>query len=181
MTLLDTRTAAEQAIAQHFDAISSRLQGDASVRRKAIARFNEVGWPHRRIEEWKYTDLRNVLKVAFPPAEHARQAVGKAELLDALGPFATLDAYRLVLVDGFFAPELSNLPETQSGVVIAPLSATPVVAQSRAPRSLGLDGVLAFNDAFVTDGATLRVRASPDKPIMIVSLARAAIDRKSVV
>ena len=70
-----TKTKAEQAFTESFEAIASKLPGSEAVRelrRKAIGTFAALGLPHRRIEEWKYTDLRNLLKEAFAPA------IGKA-------------------------------------------------------------------------------------------------------
>lgn len=174
MTVIETRTAAEQSIAHHFEAVAAMLPGDASLRRKAIARFCEIGLPHRRIEEWKYTDLRNALKVAFPPAEQNGAPVAPATLTQALGPFAALDVHRLVLVDGIFAPELSRLETASGKVSVMSRNASSIIAEARAPRSAALDGVLALNDAFATDGAVVRIGASPAKPILIVFLARAA-------
>ena len=40
----------------------------AEARKAAIGAFAALGLPHRRIEEWKYTDLRAALKEALPPA-----------------------------------------------------------------------------------------------------------------
>ncbi|MEZ5849756.1 MAG: Fe-S cluster assembly protein SufD [Hyphomicrobiaceae bacterium] len=174
MTVVETRTAAELAIARNFEAVAARLPGDGDVRREAIARFGAVGLPHRRIEEWKYTDVRNALKVAFAPAERGGLSVAEAAVEQALGPFAALDAHRLVLVDGYFAPELSRLEGARGRVSVQARSEAIVVAQPRASRSAGSDGVLALNDAFVTDGAVVRIGASPEKPILLVFLARAA-------
>ncbi len=174
MTVVETRTAAEQAIARNFAAVAAVLPGNADVRRQAIARFGEIGLPHRRIEEWKYTDVRTALKVAFPPAERAGATVSQADVDQALGPFAPLDVHRLVFVDGYFAPDLSRLDGARGRVAVQARSEAIVVARARSSRSAAHDGVLALNDAFATDGAVLHIGASPDKPILLVFLARAA-------
>ena len=91
-----------------FDQVARRLPGGSDeARRKAIARLAEVGLPHRRIEEWKYTDLRNVLREAFAPAEAIGSAISGGDVVRALGPLAVIDAERLVFVDGYFSPMLS--------------------------------------------------------------------------
>ncbi len=36
------------------------------MRTEAMRRFGALGLPHRRIEAWKYTDLRNLMKEALP-------------------------------------------------------------------------------------------------------------------
>ena len=61
MTVALTRTRAEQAFAELFEAVAGRLPGGAAVaesRKAAIGAFTGLGLPHRRLEEWKYTDLR---------------------------------------------------------------------------------------------------------------------------
>ena len=71
MTVAATKTKAEQALTQSFEAIAAHLPGGravAEVRKAAIGTFSALGLPHRRIEQWKYTDLRVALKEALPPA-----------------------------------------------------------------------------------------------------------------
>ena len=71
MTVAATKTKAEQALSQNFEAVAGKLPGGRAVaeaRKAAIGAFAALGLPHRRIEEWKYTDLRVALKEALPPA-----------------------------------------------------------------------------------------------------------------
>ncbi len=71
MTVAVTRTKAEQAYSESFEAVAAKLPGGRAVadaRKAAIGAFAGLGFPHRRIEEWKYTDLRSALKEALPPA-----------------------------------------------------------------------------------------------------------------
>ena len=71
MTLAVTKTKAEQALSHNFEAVAAKLPGNAGVaaaRKAAIGAFASLGLPHRRIEEWKYTDLRSALKEALPPS-----------------------------------------------------------------------------------------------------------------
>ena len=71
MTVAVTKTKAEQALSQNFETVAAKLPGGraiAEARKAAIGAFAALGLPHRRIEEWKYTDLRVALKEALPPA-----------------------------------------------------------------------------------------------------------------
>ncbi len=77
MTVAVTRTKAEQAYSEMFEAVAAKLPGGRAVadaRKAAIGAFAGLGLPHRRIEEWKYTDLRSALKEALPPALATRRA-----------------------------------------------------------------------------------------------------------
>ncbi len=169
------KTPAEEALARNFDAVVDTLPADAATgaeRRAAMARFNELGLPHRRIEAWKYTDLRTSLRdVADPATGTAAPAVDKAGLDDALGLLAALDAYRAVFVNGRFDEDLSTLPTT-AGIEIAALSADAAAeTKEKAAGELDRDSIVALNQAFVTDGLTIRAAANAtlDKPVMIVS------------
>ena len=106
-----TKTKAEQAFTESFDAIAARLPGSGAVRelrRRAIGIFAALGLPHRRIEEWKYTDLRSSLKEAFAPAAGEAAAQREADINAALRPLAAVDAYRVVVIDGAFDAGLSS-------------------------------------------------------------------------
>lgn len=73
---------------------------------EAYAHWRDVerlGLPTRQHEHWKYTPLDGLLAHRFAPA--TARAVS-APVRDALS--LTLDAYRLVFVDGRFAPALSD-------------------------------------------------------------------------
>jgi Fe-S cluster assembly protein SufD len=65
------KTNAELALAEAFAGAQAKLPGDgkvAALRVAAFDRFESLGLPHRRVEEWKYTDLRAVLREAKPIA-----------------------------------------------------------------------------------------------------------------
>src|SRR5262245_48862840 len=176
MNVAVMKTKAEQAFSERFEAVAGKLPGGTAVRdarRKAIGSFAGQGLPHRRIEEWKYTDLRNSLKDAFTPAlGYSGQALAAADIAAALGPFATLDAHCLVFVDGLYQPHLSQLVPTPGLEVLAlgeALSGLPdKVTENLVRTARDPDAVVALNTAFVTDGAVVRVAegASIEKPIL---------------
>ena len=65
------KTAAEAALAQEFAQARARLPGSAAVAKQRTAAFElfaKEGLPHRRVEEWKYTDLRALMRDAKPLA-----------------------------------------------------------------------------------------------------------------
>ena len=110
MNVAVMKTKAEEALGEQFEAAAARLPGAGWVkelRKTAIGVFEAVGLPHRRIEEWKYTDLRERLREAFPPAQAAGGVMPVAKLDAALGRLAGLEADRLVFIDGVFRAELS--------------------------------------------------------------------------
>src|SRR6185312_4060664 len=117
------RTSAEQALAALIEQASGMFPGDGDVkklRETAAKSFLENGLPHRRVEEWKYTDLRALMRDAAPHASPP----GKNEIAEAkkLDPFSGIEARRLVLVNGVFVPELSDAAALEKGLTIVPLA-----------------------------------------------------------
>ena len=79
------KTAAEQGLAEAFAAREGKLPGDgavAALREAAFRSFEAHGLPHRRVEEWKYTDLRALMRDAKPLAAPP-DAAAKARAKDA--------------------------------------------------------------------------------------------------
>src|SRR5688572_14086437 len=109
------RTKAEQAYLDQFVAAEKALPGAgdkwvSGLRRKAIEAYGRLGLPHRRIEAWKYTDLRAALTEAYPPVRATDLPIDAADVKKALGDrVATLPAYRLVIVEGELRADLSDL------------------------------------------------------------------------
>ena len=78
MNVAVMKTKAEAALGEQFEAAADHLPGTGWVkdlRKQAIGIFEARGLPHRRIEEWKYTDLREKLREALPPALGATASV----------------------------------------------------------------------------------------------------------
>jgi Fe-S cluster assembly protein SufD len=170
------RTPAESAILSRFPQVKASLPGNsavASLREQAFGRFSETGLPHRRIEKWKYTDLRGLMREAAPLAaapSEADLAIAKS-LLSALPDFG---AANVTVVNGRLAPSLSDLGALPSGVAVTDLgealgSGHPLVAERLGRAASADDAALALNAAFVAGGAILTVAAgvSVERPIAI--------------
>jgi Fe-S cluster assembly protein SufD len=172
------KTKAERSYAEQFEAVLPHLPGGAKARkarRAAMARFADLGLPHRRIEEWKYTDLRSALKEALPPAAPATSVVTAKMLKAALGPLASIDCARMVFVDGRFSAALTKL-DAAPGVLITNLAAAQN-GQDVAKSAADSDAVVALNHAFASDGAVITIAAGSaplGRPLMLVFLSTAA-------
>src|SRR6201988_1813810 len=105
------KTAAETALAQSFAQARARLPGGAVVPKERAAAFDvfvREGLPHRRVEDWKYTDLRALMREAKPLAAPP-DAAAKTRAKAAGAILGDVETRRLVFVDGAFVPELSDL------------------------------------------------------------------------
>lgn len=178
------KTAAEQALVQQYADVKAELPGGPAVRKlreDAFAGFEAKGLPHRRLESWRYTDLRALLREARPLAGGAAATAAIKARLDAL----KLEGLRLVLVDGIFAPDLSSLDDIPEGVSVQSLSEALVSPREGLTRvlsgpSVGADDMgLALNTALMRDGVFIEIAEGRnlEQPIIIVSLASGEEER----
>jgi Fe-S cluster assembly protein SufD len=160
------KTAAETALAAIFADASRALPGAAPVaglREAAFKRFDAAGLPHRRVEEWKYTDLRALMRDAKPLAG-APDAAAKARARDAGAMLASVEGRRVVFADGAFVPELSDLADLEPGLSIRSLAQALAAGDPDVAAQLGTvvptdDIAVALNTAFMGDGAVIRIAA----------------------
>ena len=171
------RTKAEEALVAEYRAVAGRLPGGTPVARRreaAIALFERSGLPHRRVEEWKYTDLRALMKSAAPLAGDAEAATLAA--LAGAEPLAGLDRARLVVVNGTYRPDLSDLAGLD-GVTVTALSDVLANAPERIGRLFADsdDTALALNSALMQGGVVVDIArdAKPARAIEIVHLTAA--------
>ena len=127
------------------------------MRDAAFRRFEDAGLPHRRVEEWKYTDLRALMRDAKPLATPPG-AAAKARARSAGAAFAPIEGRRIVFVDGAFVPELSDLAALEPGLSIRSTAQALASNDHEVTAQLGRivptdDVAVALNTAFMGDGA----------------------------
>ena len=120
MNVVLAKTETGRALSDAFAVARARLPGAGKVadaRRQAFEAYERAGLPHRRIEDWKYTDLRVLMREVLPLAA-APDAAALTRAGAALKLHAIEGVRRLVLVDGVFAPELSDTADLENGLGI---------------------------------------------------------------
>jgi len=170
------KNAAEQQLAAEWQAAKGKLPGAAPLRAAAFERFAATGLPHRRVEEWKYTDLRALMRDAKPLASPPDVAA-KARARDAGDLLADVDSRKLTFVDGAFVAELSDLANLEAGLTIRPMAQALAGGDALVSR-LGqvvktTDPAVALNTAFMSDGIVIHVAAGAavERPIHLVFAA----------
>ncbi|MFZ5736763.1 MAG: Fe-S cluster assembly protein SufD [Pseudomonadota bacterium] len=142
------------------------------TRRQAFDAFQRVGLPHRRIEDWKYTDLRALMREVLPvaPAPDA-SALVRAEA--AAGLHAIDGVRRLVLVDGVLAGGLSDLSELEAGLSVRSLREALEAGEEGALALDLADPMVALNTALMTDGVVIEIAAGTKlaRPLHILHIA----------
>jgi Fe-S cluster assembly protein SufD len=122
---------------------------------KTAAELNYgLSLPHRKMEDWRWTDLRQLIDKPYPPRQTVAAAPRDVERLLKSSPFAKVAGARIVFVNGHYSAELSQLKNDN-------VSSTVELDEP----------VLTMNAAFATDGARLRISGTTDTPIELLFIA----------
>jgi Fe-S cluster assembly protein SufD len=182
MNLALAKSETGRALGEAFAVARDRLPGAGKVadtRREAFEAYERTGLPHRRIEDWKYTDLRALMREVLPLAV-APDAAALNRAAAALKLHAIDGVRKLVLVDGVFAPKLSDLSNLEKGLNIRTLrevleaGEAALHAQLFAPDNS--NPMVALNSAMMTDGLVIEVAdgAVLTQPLHVVHIAGGA-------
>jgi Fe-S cluster assembly protein SufD len=126
----------------YLDALETIHAGEhpsqIEVRRNALRRFEKLGLPTRRQEEWRFTNLRPLEKQEFAPSYKA-VALTPADIAPYLVEGA---GHRIVLVNGLVDLNLSTLASGPDGFL---LESAKRIAASKVPNWV-IFGSQLFND-----------------------------------
>ncbi len=144
------------------------------LRESAIERFNDLGFPTTKSEEWRYTPLAALLAIPFEPA--ARNGIAVEDLRPVA---ASLGGVRLVFVNGHFESSLSSLDGLPKGALLENLSSAFARSPGLLEGHLGQHALhktsafTALNTALMEDGAVLRIPAGAvlNEPIHLLFIA----------
>lgn len=179
MNLILAKTEMGRALGDIFTASQGHLPGTgtvAEVRRQAFEAYERTGLPHRRIEDWKYTDLRMLMREVLPLAA-APDVAAIERARAALQLHAVEGASKLVLVDGAFVSALSDVAGLEAGVNVRSLHETLEDNGNEARADLLVtktaDPMVSLNAALATDGVVLGIAdgAVLSRPVQIIHVA----------
>lgn len=133
--------------------------------------FAAQGFPSRRQEEWKYTNLAALEKLALSCEPCAPEHL----TWEQLAPQVLLPmAQRIVLVDGVFIPQLSQLQALPLGVQVEPLSSGAlrqgVYLQNLLQQARQTTPFSALNAALMSEGVWISVApdVALDNPLLVL-------------
>jgi len=145
-----------------------------AAREKAMSSFNAVGYPTRKLEDWRYTDLKPLASVEFDPVPDTppkSAAARTQQLIDELG--LSREDSPIVFVDGHPVAG-DQMSTSQDGLRILSLAEAWDSAEEFAADD-EFDGrpLAAINTAFAVNGVCLRVADGMqiDQPIHLVFIA----------
>lgn len=135
-------------------ATSPTTAGIQELRDRATIRVQSQTFPSNRDEEWRFTDLSDLLGIEFAAAPHSNLQ------LDQLATFVLPEAEhsRLVFVDGVYAPALSITSQLPAALQIGNLAAIGDSQQLTAylAQQSGADELFtALNTAGLSDAAVI--------------------------
>jgi Fe-S cluster assembly protein SufD len=147
-----------------------------TMRDKALTQFNEYGLPSKKVENWKYTSLWELTQQSFNHQALAvtvsQQDCQRIALLD--------DAYRVVIIDGVFDAELSQLDNLQVGITIRPFSQSLDTVEQQLGQQVSMDkvGLTALNTLLMKEGVMVHVSAKTmvKKPIELLVIQSGTTD-----
>ena len=171
----------------HFARLQEKLgrDGDAwlnKIRKDAIGRFAELGFPTTRLEEWKYTSVAPIARIPFQAAELRWDGLAEerlAELPLAHSAFSDCCS-RIVFINGHYSPQLSS-PDLPERLMVGSLASaikqnTPSVKEHLAKHApYQHQAFVALNTAFLEDGAFIEIPqgVTTDEPIYILFVSTA--------
>ncbi|WP_112664071.1 Fe-S cluster assembly protein SufD [Microvirga flavescens] len=163
------KTPAETALAQAFEAVKTALPGSAESRAEAFELFAERGLPHRRVEEFKYTDLRTFMREVAPFAPTPSSAEAKAALRDAKA-LAGVEALSIPFVNGHLVRDEIDFSKLPEGVEIVPLSEALAAGHDWLAKLSPIEWarknpVYQLNSAFMADGVMVRLWGDVATPV----------------
>ncbi len=135
-----------------------------TLRHEGLLHFERFGLPTSKVEKWKYTSLKALANVNFTPNHHRGMTFDGKRLPD---PILTVDSEpssaRIVVVNGVYREDLSDLTMLPQGVTLASLDSVLANEPDWMKEKFAHDGytndqvMLALNCHFFTDGYVLHV------------------------
>jgi len=144
------------------------------LRRSAFQWVANQGFPTTKDEAWKYTRVGPILEIPFEPAEpYTSRRLSAGSITELAGD---VGGTRLVVVNGYFAPELSSLKRLPAGVKVISLAAALAKDEELLAPFLSRPfreqphAFTALSAALAEDGALVRIPANTtiEEPIHIV-------------
>lgn len=148
-----------------------------ALRKHAFEQFKQLGFPNTKVEDWKYINLAPFLKDEFiTEPEDELLTIDRSAIIK--GNIPMLDCYRIVLVNGQYHPELSDIIPGENIFVSALSSAMNKPAfKKHFGKYIATDKAhfAALNTALFRDGLFIEVKSKAviDKPVHVIHIVSA--------
>ena len=170
---------------QHHETIKKHSADVINHKRdEAFEKFRELGFPTSRLENYKYTDLRDALAVDYGlNFSRIRFAVDPYNVFKCDVPGISSYLY-FVVNDAFYPVNIERNNSLPEGVIIGSLKKAAEEHPELVKKYFGKlsekqqDGLVAFNGAFAQDGFFMYVPKNVvlDKPVQLINIMRSSVD-----
>lgn len=159
----------ENLVSKHliFREKYSKIEWMEPTRQEAIEFFDKKGFPQRKDEEWRFTNLNPLLKAdykLFPEEDEIPVS------MDDLKKYfvSSIDSYNIVFINGVYNSFLSNTTHQEGDICVLSCAMEKMIHQpvienyynKIAPKD---ESFVSLNTAFSKDGAYIYI---PDKTIL---------------
>ncbi len=142
------------------------------IRSEAIKQFELSGFPNKKLENWKYTSLKNLLNNDYNILSETNNVLEFKEIRKYL--IDDIDSYKIIFVDGKYSSHLSET--THEGMDICILSAAltqskyELIIENYFNKIANKDGITSLNTAFSNEGVFIHIPKNKlvEKPIQII-------------
>jgi len=142
------------------------------IRSEAIKQFELSGFPNKKLENWKYTSLKNLLNNEYNILSETNNVLEFKEIRKYL--IDDIDSYKIIFVDGKYSSHLSET--THEGMDICILSAAltqskyELIIENYFNKIANKDGITSLNTAFSNEGVFIHIPKNKlvEKPIQII-------------
>ena len=142
------------------------------IRSEAIKQFESIGFPTKKLENWKYTSLKNLLNNDYSVLPQLNNVLEFKDIRKYL--IDDIDSYKIIFVDGKYCSHLSET--THEGMDICTLSAAlsqskyELIVENYFNKIAHNDGVTSLNTAFSNEGAFIHIPKNKfvEKPVQII-------------
>lgn len=146
------------------------------LRTRSLKEFEELGFPSKKEEAWKYTSLNSVLKPDYSVFPKKEDAIEYRDIKKYL--IHDIDTYNLIFIDGIYSSHLSQTTHDKIDVCLMSSALNkskykPVIDNYFNTIVSKENGFTPLNTAFSKEGAFIHIHKNQlvDKPIQIVNFA----------
>lgn len=144
------------------------------IRMKSLENFEKLGFPSKKLEEWKYTSLNTVLKNDYSLFPNKEVSVDLADVKKYF--IHDIDSYKVVFIDGKYNSFLSETTHDTIDVCLMSAALTKpkykIVIENYFNKIAKQDNLTSLNTAFAKEGAYINIPKNVEvqKPIQIINL-----------
>jgi Fe-S cluster assembly protein SufD len=166
-----------QDITQQFATFEASLHGQSKadihhIRKQAWTTVEKLGFPSTKHEEWKYTNLKNLLAKEYKIVDNYTPA---ADFSEKILQLENLNENVLVFVNGCFIQELSKIEIDTTKIIVENLAVAmqkyPTIVEKYFAKYASIEDntLTAYNTAFAQQGVFIHIQANTivEKPIFI--------------